>query len=130
MNRQPLVLLVGHCMPDSFGLTRVVRQAAPGADVRRVNSDKALHKRLDEAALLLINRELDGRFSFAEGVPLIRHLRDEGVSIPIMLISNFPDAQDAAVSAGAIRGFGKRDLRDPATVELLQSTLAASSAGA
>ena len=34
-----------------------------------------------------------------------------------MLVSDRPDAQDAAVALGAVRGFGKADLGVPETLE-------------
>ena len=43
--------------------------------------------------------------------------------VPVMLISNYPEAQEKAVSDGAVRGFGKAVLDDPATVELLAAFL-------
>jgi hypothetical protein len=36
-----------------------------------------------------------------------------------MLISNFPDAQFAAEEVGAAPGFGKQELREPATLQKL-----------
>ena len=41
----------------------------------------------------------------------------------MMLISNYDDAQQAAVEAGAIRGFGKSSLQDSDTTTLLQRVL-------
>ncbi len=123
MSAKPLVLLVGHCMADSFSLSRLVKQAASGAEVERVNSDRALQKHLNESNLLLVNRVLDGRFEFAEGVPLLASLRAKGITAPIMLISNYADAQESAVQAGAAPGFGKRDIRDPATMDKVRTAL-------
>lgn len=121
------ILLVGHCIPDSFGLTRMAKQVSAGTQVERVNNDKALQKRLGDASLLLVNRELDGRFEAGDmGVELIRRLRAEGVQTPMMLVSNFEDAQQAAVEAGALPGFGKSDVRDPATVERLRAAIGVS----
>ena len=123
-DEQPLVLLVGHCGADSYGLDELVAQASPNAKTSRVNSVRALRDQLNDAALLLVNRQLDGRFGVAGGIELIRTLRAEGVSTPMMLVSNFPDAQEAAIEAGAAPGFGKRELRDPATVEKVRTQLA------
>jgi CheY-like chemotaxis protein len=107
------VLLVGHCMPDSFGLSRAVKKALPGAKVDRVNSDAALRKAMSGADLLLINRALDGRFLDADGVDMIRRLRLEanGRAPGMALVSNFPEAQQAAEEAGASPGVGKSDLK-------------------
>ena len=37
-----------------------------------------------------------------------------------MLVSNYADAQSAAVDAGAVRGFGKSQLGEPDTVKNLK----------
>jgi hypothetical protein len=117
------VLLVGHCLPDSFGLGRLVRRAAPGAQVKRVNSERTLKKAIDGAPLLLVNRELDGRFSQRSGVELIGSLREEYPAIPMMLVSNFPDAQQSAEEAGAAPGIGKNELNLPQAVSKIRAAL-------
>ena len=43
--------------------------------------------------------------------------------IPVMIISNYQDAQDVAVAAGASPGFGKAALDTPRTFELLSEFL-------
>jgi len=40
-----------------------------------------------------------------------------------MLISNFPEAQDHAVAAGALRGFGKTQLYNDSTAKLLRQAI-------
>jgi hypothetical protein len=117
------VLLVGHCLPDSFGLGRLVRRAAPGAQAKRVNSERTLKKAIDGASLLLVNRELDGRFLQRSGIELIGALREEGLAIPMMLVSNFPDAQQRAEEAGAAPGFGKNQMNQPQAAERIRAAM-------
>lgn len=117
------VLLVGHCMPDSFGLSRLIRRSAPGAKVERVNSDRALKKALAGASLLLVNRELDGRFSQHSGVELIGAVRDLNPALGLLLVSNFADAQRSALDAGAAPGFGKSEVRHPGAVAKIRAAL-------
>jgi len=51
---------------------------------------------------------------------------NEGTSsIPVMLVSNYDDAQTEAVAAGAEHGFGKANLDSEATMEKLGKFLAA-----
>ncbi len=123
MSDGPIVLLVGHCVPDSFGLTRLVESA--GASAVRVNSERDLRDRLGAAAALLVNRALDGRFPDKDGIELIRRLAGEGVATPMLLVSNYPEAQQAATAAGALPGFGKRELSRPETSEKLRAAIAA-----
>lgn len=110
------VLLVGHCMADRFSLTRAVERALPGAETDGVNSDSALEAAIDDAALLLVNRALDGRFGARDGVELIRSLAARNGARPAaLLVSNYADAQAAALEAGGAPGFGKNDLRSEET---------------
>lgn len=73
--------------------------------------------------LILVNRLLDADGS--EGLQIISAMKSGSVTkaVPVMLVSNFPDAQQAAVEAGALPGFGKDSLNVPATIERLGSVL-------
>ena len=42
----------------------------------------------------------------------------------MMLVSNYHDAQQAAVAVGAVPGFGKRELGTPKAAQLLREALA------
>ncbi len=124
----PLVLLVGHCGFDSGGLERAVRSAAPGARVEGVNSRKALEDKLGEASLLLINRQLDGSFGVpmgehGDGVELVRELSTNEDAPPCIVVSNFPEAQQAAEEAGALPGFGKKDVRAGSAAQSIRYAL-------
>ena len=124
----PLVLLVGHCGFDSGGLERAVRSAAPDARVEGVNSRKALDAKLGEASLLVINRQLDGSFGVpmgehGDGVELVRELTTNESAPACIVISNFPEAQQAAEEAGALPGFGKKDVRAESAAQSIRSAL-------
>lgn len=123
----PLVLLVGHCLPDSMGLSHAVKKASPGARTKRIMSADDLEKSAPEAALLLVNRKLDGRFDDdADGIALIQRMnasRGAGSSPAMMLVSNFADAQEAAVEVGAQPGVGKSSLRDGESIRRLATAI-------
>ena len=52
---------------------------------------------------------------------------DEGLrDLPVMLVSNHPDAQSEAVRAGAAPGFGKAELGRPAMLARVGAVLGAS----
>ncbi len=124
----PLVLLVGHCGFDSGGLERAVQSAAPDARVEGVNSRKALEAKLGEASLLLINRKLDGSFGVpmgehGDGVELVRELTTNESAPACIVISNFPEAQQAAEEAGALPGFGKKDVRAESAAQSIREAL-------
>ncbi len=43
----------------------------------------------------------------------------------MMLVSNYEEAQEAAVEAGALNSFGKRELGTPKVKELLRAAIGA-----
>ncbi|MDG3005519.1 hypothetical protein [Paludisphaera mucosa] len=75
--------------------------------------------------LVLVNRLMDRDQS--PGVDVIKSLKKDAApelsGVPVMLVSNFPDAQHAAVVAGAEPGFGKADLEKEGTIERLSALL-------
>ncbi|MEZ6243435.1 MAG: hypothetical protein R3B57_10370 [Phycisphaerales bacterium] len=117
------IVLVGHCRPDAWMLASMVRRAAPEWRVEMASSDEELRRLLDEADLLLVNRQLDGLFEDDSGIALIERFAGDKDAPAIMLVSNFPDAHEAALKAGAIEGFGKRDLNSPRVAELVRAAL-------
>lgn len=118
------VLLVGHCGPDSSYLRLAVRSADPAAQILAADApgelDAALAQGID---LVLLNRELGYDFEPMVGVDLIARLKQSHPGLTTMLISNYADAQAAAAAAGAVPGFGKREIGSPRALQLLRSAL-------
>ncbi len=75
--------------------------------------------REDHFGLVLVNRKL--AVDSSEGVALIERMKADPqlANMPVMLLSNYPEAQRAAVAAGAEPGFGKAELAGPQTFEKL-----------
>lgn len=119
------VVLVGHCGPDAWMLASMVRRAAPGRRVEMAGSDEELRRHLPDADLLLVNRKLDGSFNESSGIALIGRLAGADGAPAMMLVSNLPEAQEAARRAGAAAGFGKRELNTPRAADLLRAALPA-----
>jgi two-component system, chemotaxis family, chemotaxis protein CheY len=119
------VVLVGHCGPDSSFLRLAVNRALPGSTVVAADDAKTLDKQIEQGAeLLLLNRVLDYGFDTDEGVELVRQLRAQHPKLKMILVSNYDDAQQAAVRAGALPGFGKRDIGTPRVTDILKGALA------
>ena len=119
------VALIGHCGPDSSYLRMAVSSVARGVQVLSADDSKELGQLLSNGVdLLLFNRVLDFGFDDHEGVSVIRKLRQIHPDIKMMLVSNYADAQAAAVEAGALPGFGKRDIGSPKVKEMLRAALA------
>jgi len=118
------VALVGHCGPDSSYLRMVVAKAGRDIQVLAADDENELKQLLDRGIdLLLLNRQLDYGFDDTEGVALIRRLHAQYANVKLMLVSNYPDAQAAAVKAGALPGFGKREMSGPRVPELIRQAL-------
>jgi len=113
------ILDVGQCGFDGPQMAALWRSklgatvvtAADGADAAR---------RLAKAAydIVLVNRILaaDG----ASGLDVIKDLLKSKPAVPVMLVSDLPKAQDAAVALGAVRGFGKSDINKQSTLDLVK----------
>lgn len=115
------VLSAGNCGFDNSQLSQLLQDAA-GTAVRTADSiDEAVDAVDDDCRLVLVNRVFDR--TGEQGLELIGRLRDERPQAAIMLISNFPDAQQSAEAAGALPGFGKSQLSDPALAKRLAELL-------
>jgi two-component system, chemotaxis family, chemotaxis protein CheY len=122
--KQTRVALAGHCGPDSSYLRMATSKALPGAHILMVDDDAELRRLLaDGLELVLVNRVLDYGFQDETGVDLIRRYRSEFPGGRYMLVSNYPEAQQEAVSAGAMPGFGKREIGSPRVTSLLRDAI-------
>ena len=124
MPKNVKIALIGHCGPDSSYLRMVCGQAAKGAQVLMADDDSELQDVLSkDVDLLLFNRELGYGFTHKMGVEAIKYLRGLNKNLRMMLVSNYPDAQAAAVANGALPGFGKREIGSPRVIEVLRAAL-------
>jgi PleD family two-component response regulator len=118
------VLNVGHCDFD-HGNIRSLIASHFDADVTRARTAKQALEFAQQRTwdLILINRvfEEDGD----SGLDLITALKADPVtrSSPVMLVSNYSDAQRVAIDTGAVPGFGKASLNTAATLEELRKVL-------
>ncbi len=118
------MLDVGNCGPDYSSIKRLVTHHFD-AEVLQTHSSEdtldLLKKR--KVDLVTINRKLDCDYS--DGTEVLKRIKaDAELShIPVMIVTNYAEHQDAAVALGAERGFGKLELRTPATLEKLAAFL-------
>jgi DNA-binding response OmpR family regulator len=115
------ILDVGQCGIDGPALEELFT-AELDADVLSVDSAGEATQAISEEDfdIVLINREISADGS--SGVDLIGALKKSGVKTPLMLVSDREDAQERAVQLGGVRGFGKSELADPATLDLIRKT--------
>ncbi len=121
----PRILDVGQCGMDHGSISRHLTKTYRAEVDRASTTAEALKVlRAGRFDLVLVNRVIDRDGS--PGLDLIRVLKadPELADIPVMLVSNYPEAQREAQGLGALPGFGKADLRSP-TIPALQAVLAA-----
>ncbi|MGI9472357.1 MAG: response regulator, partial [Rubripirellula sp.] len=65
--------------------------------------------------LVTVNRKLDRDYS--DGLEVAKAIKSDAEigSVPVMLVTNYEEHQEAAMAAGCVRGFGKLAIGDPAT---------------
>lgn len=105
------VLSVGQCVPDEAALEQFLRANFTVHIVTADTTPEAMNLlRSTSYDLVLINRKLDA--DYTDGTDLLRLIKsDEALqATPVMIVSNYPEYQDAAVQMGAVYGFGKAEL--------------------
>ena len=120
----PRILDVGQCNFDHGRIAGVLAERL-GAKVDRAHGlgdARGLMKKT-RYDLVLVNRLLD--VDQTPGLDVIRSLKDDEAlaAVPVMLVSNYPEAQQAAVEIGAELGFGKAELDQDETIERLAKLL-------
>ncbi|HQX49513.1 MAG TPA: response regulator [Planctomycetaceae bacterium] len=123
---QKTVLSVGQCRPDTATISQYLTTEF-GAKVMTADllADTLQVLESQSVDLVLINRKLDADDS--DGMEILKQIRANQamVSIPVMLVSNFPEWQEKAVLLGATYGFGKAELNRPETKQRLSAILEA-----
>jgi CheY-like chemotaxis protein len=111
---------------DHGSIGRALRQAF-SAEVEPAETHdqalKLLREQPGRYALVLVNRVSDR--DREPGVELIRALRADPdlARLPVMLVSNFAQAQAEAQAAGALPGFGKAELATARSIAELSTVL-------
>ncbi len=118
------LLIVGQCDFDYQRISFVVKKNY-NIEIHRADLfDDAIQSALDtQYDLIMINRLLD--IDRSEGMAVLHELKSNPQTehTPVMIISDYQEAQEAAVAAGASLGFGKATLDTPQTFALLSNFL-------
>jgi CheY-like chemotaxis protein len=117
-------LSVGQCMADHGGIAHMLRSTFGAEVISADTADEALERLHQETFdLVLVNRVFDRDGD--SGIDFIRRVNADELlrKVPVMLVSNYEDAQARAVAAGAQPGFGKATLHEPETIDLLRAYL-------
>ena len=117
----PRVLNVGQCDYDHGSISRYL-QSKYAAEVMAADSEGQALVSLRTGAfdLVLVNRLFDG--DGTPGLALIRSIKGDPdlAQIPVMLVSNYAEAQAEAKELGALPGFGKGDIGSGRSVAALE----------
>jgi two-component system, chemotaxis family, chemotaxis protein CheY len=120
-NKSLKIVSLGQCGVDHPAIARFCRDAV-GAHV--VGTDTfAQTLSVEGADLILVNRVLDA--TGESGLDFIRQFRADPnrQATPIVLVSNYADAQRDAQALGAAPGFGKSSLGRPESATALRTAL-------
>jgi len=117
------VLDVGQCDADHFRISVVLDKF--DVEIFRAHShDQALKLAVDHSFdLILINRIMDA--DRTPGMDVLHSLKSQPstAEAPAMIVSNFEEAQKAAIESGAVTGFGKANIDHKETSDLLAGYL-------
>ena len=119
------VLNVGHCSADGAAIKSFLKQHFDVDIVSAATADEAMSSLHNSPFdLVLINRVFDA--DGESGLDLLQDIKNHaGLSkVPVILISNLPEAQKKALDRGAAPGFGKQDLGTPKAMDRLAEILA------
>ena len=111
-------------MADHYAIVAMLKEHFDVEATRATTAPQALTLlKSSPFDLVLVNRILDGDYS--QGLDLIRQIKcdPDCSSIPVMMITNYSEHQQAAVAAGAEAGFGKRELGTESTLAKLRRWL-------
>ncbi len=120
----PRILDVGNCQPDHSTLCAYLKRHFDCEVIQAHGLQDTLQElRRESFDLVTINRKLDRDYS--DGVEILKQIKADAelAAVPVMLITNFPEHQEAAVSHGGVPGFGKLEYDRPETLLRLQSVL-------
>jgi CheY-like chemotaxis protein len=110
----------GNCGPDFHTIRKMVSENFAASVVQSHGIEDTLDiLRTRKIDLITVNRKLDRDYS--DGMEVIKAIKadPELANIPIMLVTNYEEHQQAAMTAGCVRGFGKLSVNDRNTRELL-----------
>lgn len=118
------VLDVGNCAMDHGSLRNLIENQFD-ARLHQVHDLQGALQALQKESydLVIVNRLMDRDGS--DGMEIIRRIKEDPQSsaTPVMLLSNYPEYQQTARAAGALPGFGKRELGEATTLEKLRAVL-------
>ena len=116
----------GNCGPDFNTIRQMVKSNFAASVIQSHSVEDTLEiLRKRKIDLVTVNRKLDR--DYTDGIEVIKTIKaDPQVgSVPVMLVTNYEEHQQAAIEAGCVLGFGKLTVNEPETREALEPYLGA-----
>jgi len=118
------VLDVGQCNADNSRISSLLQQHFEVEVDRSHSHDEAVKSALDTPYdLILINRVLDADSTAGMDILASLKTKPSTANTPVMIVSNYQETQEEAVSRGAVEGFGKSELDSDETIAKLAQYL-------
>ncbi|NUM41581.1 MAG: response regulator [Leptospiraceae bacterium] len=118
------VMSVGQCNPDHSTLKNFFERKFD-CEITRIDTtqEALIELKKSKYDLVLVNRKIDA--DYTDGIILIQEMkREQSISdIPVMMISNYPEAQEESIQNGGTLGFGKLEYGKEETMEKLKKIL-------
>lgn len=118
------IMSVGQCNPDHASIKNFLEKNFE-CQVKRVDSTDEAISILEKESFdaVLVNRKLD--IDYTDGTILIQKMKSNPkfASIPIILVSNYPEYQEEAMKMGAVMGFGKAEIGSEKAVSAVRNAL-------
>ncbi len=114
----------GNCGPDFNTIRQMVNASFRASVIQSHGCQDTLEiLRTRKIDLVTVNRKLDRDYS--DGMEVIKAIKADPdlESVPVMLVSNYEEHQQAAVEVGCVPGFGKLAMNEPSTREALEPFL-------
>lgn len=114
------VLSVGQCVPDQASIKAFLGRRFSAEVQAAATADEAMSMLFAAPFdLVLVNRVFDE--DGGSGLDFVKAAKADPTigKVPVMLVSNYADAQQLAAQAGAEAGFGKAQLGSDEVVERL-----------
>ena len=105
------VMSVGQCPPDHAAIRNFIESVFDAEIVRIDSTEEALEEmQKNSYDLVLVNRKLD--IDYTDGTILVEKMQSDDImkNIPVMLITNFEEYMQEAITLGGVPGFGKTEI--------------------
>ncbi|MEM9643669.1 MAG: response regulator [Planctomycetota bacterium] len=114
----------GNCGPDFSTIRQMVTSHYDAKVLQTHGAEDTLEVLKSQVVdLVTVNRKLDR--DYTDGLEVIKQIKADPATkdVPVMLVTNYEEHQQSAISEGAVEGFGKLAVNEASTKEKLDPYL-------